>query len=119
MSGTPTQLPTTLYRIVAHEVPVELDFLSNLALHHPIRNDERRQRGEWAAISLFTTEARARETASEFPSIGSWIAAVNVAKLAAKMVELERTADDEDHFSAWGTPPFFLAALRKNKAVPV
>lgn len=106
----------TLYRIVKTDPPSERDFMSKaaLGLQAPDRLSAR-QRRDWEAISVYTTEARARERARLNPNLGMFVA--ELAMPESTMFEFELWGQDPLHYNLWAEPaPLRARAVRVNRA---
>jgi hypothetical protein len=99
----------TFFRITRANPPTVQDFLSNTARRRrPPRYDPETLR-LWTGISVFDTEDSAREQARDFPAIGQFIAAVQVAVGGA--VHYEQTSSNRHHYTLWGDAGLLLAQV--------
>ncbi len=66
------------YRVVKTDPPTEADFLSLRALGRVLRSGRPDLRRSWEGVSVSSTAAGARETATRHPRTGSFIATVDL-----------------------------------------
>jgi hypothetical protein len=114
MSGA--VVASVLYRIVKGDAPTERDFLSRMMLGFPARAIEQADPGEWAGLSLYDNPERARQTARDFPQIGSHVAAVSLVNIAPRRVVVRRTGGG-GHHTVWAAPGTLLGAVTRVEAV--
>lgn len=110
--GTPTA--RVFYRIVESDPPTLTDFASRRARGLPPRGAEIRRPELHSGLSLYDTEAQARETARRFPTLGGLIAAVALPEGGPFRVEQTLRSG---HHTAWGESRDFLAAVLSVVAV--
>lgn len=96
-----------VYRIVRTNPPTLSDFTSNAARGLPIRDDSPETRRLWDGISVYATEAQARNKARQFPYLGQYIARLEIPTQAP--VRIERTImNSRGHHTLWGHPAELL-----------
>ena len=105
----------TFYRIVKADPPIEYDFWSHQARGLSPPNNKPATLYVWDGISVYDLEARARRKASDFPLLGSYIAAIRVE--GDDPIRAERTTSSRGHYTLWGEPALMLA--RVSSVVPV
>lgn len=98
--------PRTFYRIIQSRTPGRIDFVSNEAKGVPLRRDTAQARRLWTGISVFDSEAGAREMARRFPGLGAFVAALRIPVDA--LIGIERTTATPGHFTLWGEPDDIL-----------
>lgn len=100
-----------VYHLVRTDPPTEEDFLSLWA-----RNLQTAQTGQpsrlvpekgdtlhmWAGISTYDDEAAAHRTAVRYPTLGRFIARLEIPFGAP--IRIEKTGTDAHHFTVWGAP---------------
>jgi hypothetical protein len=100
----------TVYRIVRNNPPTLADFTSNAAKGLPLRDDSPEMRRLWDGISVYATEAQARNKATQFPYLGAYLARLDVPDGAA--VRIERTIrNSRGHHTLWGNPADLLRCV--------
>lgn len=96
-------MPRSFYRIVRTAAPVERDFTSNAALGRTLRDPRPESQRLWTGISVFATEAQARDRANDYPLLGEYIAQLVIPDDAP--VRVERTIPrSRGHHTLWGHP---------------
>jgi hypothetical protein len=89
------------YRIVRTNPPTLSDFTSNAAKGLPPPRDAPETVRLWGGISVFVTEAQARHKAHQYPSLGRYIAVLDVP--ADGPIRWERTLPrSRGHHTLWG-----------------
>ena len=92
--------PVVYYRIVRANPPAEDDSRSHQARGRPLRHRTPQAVRLWSGVSRFETEAQAREMARRFPSLGRYLARLEIP--AGAPLAIERTSDTPGHRTAWG-----------------
>jgi len=99
----------TFYRIVQSDPPTRRDFESHEALGRVLIDPDQEQRRMWQGISVFTTEAQARNKAHDYPGLGGFIAAMRVRDEEA--IRFARTGRNRGHHTLWGEPEALLGCV--------
>ena len=89
-------------RIVSHNPPLRIDFLSYHARGIPPRHDDPFTRRVWDGVSVYDSEQRARRVARQYPMLGGYIAMLDVPVPSA--IRSERTGSRPGHWTLWGDP---------------
>jgi hypothetical protein len=89
----------TFYRIVRTDRPTIADFTSNQARGLPAPDDPDRRR-LWDGLSCYNTETQARRNALKRPSLGRYIAELQIPEDGP--VRYERTPVSAGHHTLWG-----------------
>ena len=92
----------TFYRVVRSNPPTEADFLSDRERGRPEPADVRLLR-LMDGLSVFDSEDRARGKAVRYPSLGSFIAALDI-PAGDDRFRFERTTTSRGHYTLWGDP---------------
>lgn len=105
----------TLYRIVKSDPPTEADFLSYKAIGRPLLRDTPSQRRSWEGISVTSTLGAARVLAARAPSLGRFIAILELDENGP--IRFAQTGRASEHYDLWGEPGEILATVVR--VVPV
>jgi hypothetical protein len=90
------------YRIVRHSPPRRTDFESHISQGRYPRGDASPAvRRSFEGVSVFTTEARARERARK-RNLGSYIAVLEIPE--GSRIHSEQSGGDTQHFDLFSTP---------------
>lgn len=108
-------MPRTFYRIVHRDPPTDDDFKSYAALGIPLLRDDPESRRLAQGISTYATARRARGRAEDLPTLGRYIAALEIPDGAP--VRFERTTRAQGHYTLWGDPSYLRS--RVVSVVPV
>jgi hypothetical protein len=95
----------TFYRIVKTNPPTVEDFISDRDRGRPPPRNPAMM-DLWFGLSMFDSEAAARQTAIRYPLIGEFIAAVEIQE--TDPIRVERTTQRSGHFTAWGEAALLL-----------
>ena len=98
----------TFHRIVRSNPPTIVDFLSDRERGKPPPPDPA-LRYLWDGISVYRTEAQARNKARRFPALGMFLARLEIPE--GELVEIERTLSSRGHHTLWGEPAYFLSRV--------
>lgn len=99
----------TFYRVTRTNPPKRWDFLSNVAKNRPAPDDNPETLRLWAGVSVYDSEAKARERAAEVRGMGHFIATLVIAD--GGPIRWERTTRTAHHYTIWGEPDDMLAAV--------
>lgn len=105
MIETPSR---TFYRIVRGNPPTKDDFLPYAAMGGPPPADPQVRR-LWKGVSVYDTIDRARNLARKRPTLGTYVAMVDVPWSQA--IQAERTGHRRGHHTLWGDPAALLACV--------
>ena len=103
------------YRLVHGDPPTLWDFTSSHARGRVLRHPTAETLRLWDGLSVFETEAQARQQARAFPRLGRYIAALEI--LMGGPIRFERTTRTEGHYTLWGEAGEILEWVRS--VVPV
>jgi hypothetical protein len=100
----------TVYRIVRTDPPTLADFTSNATKGLPVRDDAPEARRLWDGLSVYATEAQARNKARQFPYLGRYVARLDIPQ--GTPIRIERTIPhSRGHHTLWGEPALLLRAV--------
>jgi hypothetical protein len=105
----------TLYRIVKSDPPTERDFLSFKALGRPLLRGTPSQRRSWEGVSVTSTLEAARALAARAPSLGRFIAVLELDEDGP--IRFAPIGRAPEHYDLWGEPEEILATVVR--VVPV
>lgn len=99
-----------LYRVVRTDPPTVAEFRSHEARGHrlpPGAPEETRRL--WSGISVYETAERARQTALDYPRLGTYIAVLDIPEEGP--IGAERTTNSLGHYTLWGDAVTMLACV--------
>jgi hypothetical protein len=100
---------TVFYRIVKTDPPTPLDFTSNKALGKAPRGPERDDPALWEGLSMYNSEAAARQQARRIPKLGAYLARLSVA--GVETVRYGQTLSNPAHHTVWGEPNVLIGCI--------
>jgi hypothetical protein len=98
----------TFYRVVRHDPPTVVDFVSPLALGRSLRDPDPERRRLWNGVSANATLRQASSRARDYPALGRYVARLDIPQGAA--VRWERTLPrSRGHYTLWAEPAVLLS----------
>ena len=99
-----------LYRVVYTTPPTIADFRSHEARGRPVPpGASEGSRRLWSGISVYDTEDRARQTALDYPRLGTFIAEIDIPDEGS--IHVERTTNSLGHYTLWGEAATIMARV--------
>lgn len=105
----------TFYRIVLTDPPSLDDMRSYDARGIKPRRDDPETLRLIRGISVYNTEQQARNTATDFPWLGRYIAELRIPHDAP--VTIERTTSTRGHYTVWGDAHAILGLVAQVRSV--
>jgi hypothetical protein len=101
-------VPQTFFHLIATETATHPDFLSYVALGHPLMDDSDETRRLAEGISVNATLQQARARARTVPSLRRHRFAAELSIPDGAPVQFERTGRARGHYTLWGDPEILL-----------
>ena len=97
------------YRILRTERPTLAGFMSGAALGRPLATETEEAMRLHSGISVFATARQAANHARQWPSLGSFIAVLDISE--GLPIYAERTTHRRGHHTLWGSPAELMGRI--------
>ncbi len=97
----------TFYRILQHEQPVVVDFVSQFVLGQMLNEPTSEDIRLAAGISAYNTQAQAMNKADVLQMTSAYVVQIDIPEAAE--IKYERTTRSTGHHTLWGDPGDILA----------
>ena len=104
-------MPLRFYRLVRSYPPTLDDFTSQKAKGIPMARPDPEVALLWDGISVYATEAQARNQAKAKPWLGAYIAELAISE--GDPITFRRTGTGRGHHTLWGDPAELQARLTR------